>query len=802
MRRPHVGHHLPKKSLEYESLDYDPYDTSLSQRTLASKPRSQLLMERAEKWILVSGVALGTALVAILILWCVEKLMSLKNGWVQQVIDLDVGFFPPFLLFVGLNMTLVLPVLLICTYIEPAIGGVGVPEVVAYLNSINMPRVVRLKTLVGKIVCTILSVSGSMTLGPEAPIVQSGGIIGAGLSQGKASSFKFDSGLFTSFRNDRDKLQFICAGTAAGMASAFGAPISGVLLVLEEGASFWDTDLILFSFFCGLSAKFFFFIFLQGFIVDSWGALEMEGYLFFGPFKPNMSSFKITAFVFYVLLGVMGGLLGMLWNKAVARINNFRAQRINPMPYRRIIEGMLVAFITSVTIYLSSTWLSACHPLTEELKESPLKFRQFNCAKGEWNDMATLFMNGMEAATRQLWHNNAHFSKISLVAFSSFFYLLMMITLGIAVPGGLLIPCFFIGGGYGRFFAQVLNENLPWDAGIDETGAAIIASVAVLSGFTRLTVALAAIIIESTNEFTYAIPLGIAVVVAKWVADIRSDSIIHEIIHVKKAPFLEWDAPSEFRFFTAKDLMHGDPICLDERDFPARINEVLKECDGYPFKHQAFPVVQHTDPEGQLRRGKTRTLRGVISRKQLVQMLANNQAQLELHPSLGIQEGETIESSPVSLLPYTNQWPYTVSPNASISSVYPLFRLLGLRWLIVADERNNVQGIITRKDLIHEAGHLLMHDRDEHGLGLGNDASDPDDDDGDDDGVDGDVKYRRHMNIACSKQDDTDREESRDYYDEAEYAELRQSTPCSLHALQRSRAADRETSLPENLREL
>jgi len=88
----------------------------------------------------------------------------------------------------------------------------------------------------------------------------------------------------------------------------------------------------------------------------------MEGYLFFGPFKPNMSSFKITAFVFYVLLGVMGttpthtlllrlihdlttwpptdsgGLLGMLWNKAVARINNFRAQRINPKPYRRIIE--------------------------------------------------------------------------------------------------------------------------------------------------------------------------------------------------------------------------------------------------------------------------------------------------------------------------------------------------------------------------------------------------------------------------------------------------------------------------------
>jgi len=36
----------------------------------------------------------------------------------------------------------------------------------------------------------------------------------------QASSFKFDSGLFNSFRNDRDKLQFICAGTAAGTTPA------------------------------------------------------------------------------------------------------------------------------------------------------------------------------------------------------------------------------------------------------------------------------------------------------------------------------------------------------------------------------------------------------------------------------------------------------------------------------------------------------------------------------------------------------------------------------------------------------
>jgi hypothetical protein len=34
--------------------------------------------------------------------------------------------------------------------------------------------------------------------------------------------------------------------------------------------------------------------------------------------------------------------LGLVWNKTVARINNFRAQRINPHPYRRIIEVRLL----------------------------------------------------------------------------------------------------------------------------------------------------------------------------------------------------------------------------------------------------------------------------------------------------------------------------------------------------------------------------------------------------------------------------------------------------------------------------
>lgn len=47
--------------------------------------------------------------------------------------------------------------------------------------------------------------------------------------------------------------------------------------------------------------------------------------------------------------------------------------------------------------------------------------------------------------------------------------------------------------------------------------------------------------------------------------------------------------------------------------------------------------------------------------------------------------------------------PYTIQAGATLSRVMHLFQRIGLRHLPVVDNRNNVVGMITRKDITHHA---------------------------------------------------------------------------------------------------
>jgi hypothetical protein len=103
---------------------------------------------------------------------------------------------------------------------------------------------------VAKYISVGLAVASGLCGGNEGPMIAIGAAVGKVLSQGTQLRNGCTLAPFKRFRNMYDRRNFISAGAAAGVASAFGAPVGGLLFVLEEISSFWSHHLAWTTFFC------------------------------------------------------------------------------------------------------------------------------------------------------------------------------------------------------------------------------------------------------------------------------------------------------------------------------------------------------------------------------------------------------------------------------------------------------------------------------------------------------------------------------------------------------------------------
>lgn len=199
--------------------------------------------------------------------------------------------------------------------------GSGIPqingEVKGYLNT-NWIRV-----LIAKITSGILTALGGLSLGPEGPSVQIGGMAGKGISR-----------IFKESRTD--ELRLILAGSTVGITAAFNAPLAGVIFIIEEINHSFDKTLI----FIALSASV-----VADFISKS----------FFGQatvLNFPLCNLPLSSYWLLIVLGLILGILGYIYNVGMIKANDFCGKLNIPLEVKFIcvflISGVVALFIPEI----------------------------------------------------------------------------------------------------------------------------------------------------------------------------------------------------------------------------------------------------------------------------------------------------------------------------------------------------------------------------------------------------------------------------------------------------------------------
>ncbi|XP_068184079.1 H(+)/Cl(-) exchange transporter 6 isoform X2 [Antennarius striatus] len=553
----------------------------------------------AVRWIMMFSIGVTVGLVGLFVDFFVRLFTNIKFSVVADSVERcsDKGCLVLSLLeLLAFNMTFIF-IAGVLVLIEPLAGGSGIPEIKSYLNGVKIPGVVRLRTFLCKATGVVFSVAGGLFVGKEGPMIHSGAIVGAGLPQFQSITFKRIKLNFPFFRSDRDKRDFVSGGAAAGVAAAFGAPIGGTLFSLEEGSSFWNQALTWKVLFCSMSAAFTLNFFRSGISFNRWGAFQLPGLLNFGEFKcpegdKDCHLWTVVDLAFFILMGIVGGLMGALFNCLNKILAKYRVKHIHPKAkFIRVLESLLVTMVTTLVIFTASMLLGECRDLPSfnstvlsDREDINSTIRQFFCSNSTYNDMATLFFNPQEAAIHQLFHQQGTFSPVSLLLFQLLYFLLAFWTYGVGVPSGLFVPSLLCGAAFGRLVANILKVKLGFD--IYSGTFALIGAAAFLGGVVRMTISLTVILIESTNEITYGLPIMITLMVAKWTGDFFNKGIYDMHIQLRGVPLLEWETEAELDRLTASELMEPSLTYVYPHTRVQSLVSILRTT-----AHHAFPVV-------------------------------------------------------------------------------------------------------------------------------------------------------------------------------------------------------------------
>lgn len=505
---------------------------------------------------------------------------------------------------------------LLVAWLAPEAVGSGIPQVKAALASAPIP--LNLRVAVVKLVSVILVIGSGLNLGRQGPTVQVGAALAAQLSRWIPTSPEY-------------RRQLIAAGAAAGLAAGFNAPIAGVLFVVEE----FLQD------FSGLTLGTAILASFVGAVVSR--LLGDRGLNLTLEMVTSQTSFSLQDVPFFLVLGLLAGLLGALFSKGIfaSLAINRRILRLS-LPWRIGLAGLISGLVIAAL---------------------PAAFR-------DGTGLREFLVMGDAG-----W-------QFTMMAFAVKF-LLTLIAYGSGAPGGIFAPALLLGSALGYLVGISAHTLELWvgiplgiPAGIAPTTTYALAGMgAFFSAVTRVPITAIVIVFEMTTDFNLVLPLMIGAVIAYLIADRISSGSIYSRLLLWNGIDLGNDAPmhgKNWTQLTASALMQRRVETLSSQ---MPLKEVIQAFSR--SHHRGFPVVD----DGHLV--------GIVTQTDLADVA---------------QRPVTPDDLPLSDI-MTPQ-PVTVSPIDSLSHVLYLLNRYKLSRLPVTEEHKLV-GIITRADIIRVESDFL-----------------------------------------------------------------------------------------------
>uniref|UniRef100_A0A3Q3J1J2 Chloride channel protein n=1 Tax=Monopterus albus TaxID=43700 RepID=A0A3Q3J1J2_MONAL len=524
----------------------------------------------------------------------------------------------------------------------PFSTGSGIPEVRTMLAGFEMPHYLSVTHLFTKyvgLICT-LAAGSTIFLGKVGPFVHLSTMVGAYLSN------------LCSLVRDKAAGEMLVVAAGVGVASCFGAPISGVLFSVEVMSSHFAVKHYVPCFFSAACGALTFRLF------SVWSG---DGETLQALFKTNFP----TALPFYPLEILLFALLGLLCG-AVSCCYLFchrwilRFTKTNPVFIKMLTteKGMysgIVAFLlASVTFpHFAGQYMASKYTM-KQLLTSLLDSRQ-------WSSQSHNASVHLKPEPWLEWSPSGSPVYSSLTFFLVMKMWMLVLACTLPVPAGYFMPVFVYGAALGRLVGEgtVLLVGDLSQSSINPGGYAL-AGAAAYSGAVTHTLSPALLAIEVTGQFSHAVPALLATVLANFVARSGHRPSFYDALSIsKRLPHLP-SLKKAYSFLLQAALQLQKAAGLVEVQYAVNSSTETQ-----------IPVVDSHESQ---------ILLGFVLRSELLMFLRHSKTEtVEKH----LDEVCTIHTISVLL-----------SPHNTVQEAHGILSLVGTQTLFVAD-KGRLVGLIT-----------------------------------------------------------------------------------------------------------